>query len=1438
MKGKTILIAILTVLLLGNIQTVFGATWYDPAFPYSREITINSGLVSLDQPNFPVKIQLNSSNFNFSRTTGHDIRFTTQDNLTSLPYDRVTYNQVAENATFYVLLPQLNASSDTKIYLYYGDASQSDGEDTTMVWKDQYVGVYHMNGTIDSSGNGNDVSATSDAPTAKVNGVYTPFYYQYDGFNDGHTVADDASLDQTRYIMAWAYRSGEQSDAGAHFHHLVSKDEERGLTLDGDENPDQMRAHWFGDDFSSGAQLAWAVGEWSLIISTGNITTDTGQLYVNGSLGAEGTVTANIQSLDNAEPFRFAGGQILYCSTVWLGEIRLMNVSKGSAWVESEYYSEISALQTIGVEYAVGDAVSPKYSSVSSNTTLVGTDVLLTSTWLDDTDLSHYIYGHNNTGVWVNETVIAFSTNPETVTLSFILNTTIGVDVQWACWANDTAGNWNNTGIQTIVTTLNPAGIISLTFTDIDEDHWMFYGEPYTFEVKALSGTYTEIAFSDGFNTHIVGWDNSTQAVYKTGSMDIVNYDVEYNVTNINATFTVTMGTGVADSLYRNYTAYNYYSGSTPAYDLGAVEVVTEVLDSGLAGFDYGVLMTIDETKIDSGLFGFQVLVYLDDSRIDWSHVNDDISDIRFVDPNLNLLDYEVEEYHENINATIWVQVPLIYPNDDTYIWMFYGNQTPVSSLSSGADTFDNWYAVYHFSEDTIMANDSTVNNRWLSEIGDSVDPLAPSVNSKMGYAYIQDGANGYLYRDDTDFQISSDPFSVMCWVNDPLQTPNSTYVGVGDVHTVNANRQGWGLMTDYQNGSVEFDYLQFDTPDILSQAIGGDGAGDDYWQFLVGVYSGDSIILYGNGSGVPYDFDTGVTGNPQTSARSLTAFGYMSGDDTDEEGLNYGQLDEIRVNTSALDGDWVKAEYYSQTDDLISYSYEENFGATEGSPSYVNFYHLGGMSVMSVSGGGGGRLEGGDVFNLYADTLGTVTADAIYRKLQHFHILFDFSFPEENINRTGSGIEQSVTYNLDFYYNGAWQEGLECDIGVYGGFSGDEGALTEFTVTWRYNGTVLKSDRLIGLYEGGAGETNDKQSTSLYVDLWFNKINGSTVVGGRVYPEWYGLLASGGAIWWKPFSWWDGASWTPLYTNTTHSLAFTNLDVNSETITCKDLELMKVKCTVDRSDDGSYTTSIKAINELEFNALNEKGYMSGINTPPAHDIKTFETSKGGVFGSVITALTGVVRAIGEVLGEVSTIAVSGVDTLLAGWLGEGTFILLVKSIVDPALGVVENLSELLEIVPKMVVYFSNVVTLSIELLTYVFDGVYYFFVNGTQLIFFPLSIMSAILSGSTTLNLAGTVMDITLVSVIMGAIMGLFEIIMLWEAFVWFGGGTHRGGFFDVDFDPFIIPSRMIQTFEWMKRAYDAMFWVLLKGKALLIGAVNALLGLVGRSIGGGAEA
>ena len=128
--------------------------------------------------------------------------------------------------------------------------------------------------------------------------------------------------------------------------------------------------------------------------------------------------------------------------------------------------------------------------------------------------------------------------------------------------------------------------------------------------------------------------------------------------------------------------------------------------------FQYRMNISVNSSDVDSALTDFPVMVYLNSSRIDWSHVQNDLDDLRFIDEDSStILPYEIENYTVNDEAWLWVKVNAS-SSSDTNITLYYGNTT----VGSGEDVEnvwdDNFMMVQHMDGSTYTdIDDSTSNN-------------------------------------------------------------------------------------------------------------------------------------------------------------------------------------------------------------------------------------------------------------------------------------------------------------------------------------------------------------------------------------------------------------------------------------------------------------------------------------------------------------------------------------------------------------------------------------------------------------------------------------------------------------------------------------------------------------------------------------------------------
>jgi len=121
-----------------------------------------------------------------------------------------------------------------------------------------------------------------------------------------------------------------------------------------------------------------------------------------------------------------------------------------------------------GNEEQAGAPPTPSISvsDINVNTTIAAKPCNFSAVFTaQNSYLSHYIFGTNNTGAWINDTAVSFGEGKTQAPASIIktLNNTIGTVIQWQIWANNTAGNWTTTGIQSFTTSGNQSTIATLT---------------------------------------------------------------------------------------------------------------------------------------------------------------------------------------------------------------------------------------------------------------------------------------------------------------------------------------------------------------------------------------------------------------------------------------------------------------------------------------------------------------------------------------------------------------------------------------------------------------------------------------------------------------------------------------------------------------------------------------------------------------------------------------------------------------------------------------------------------------------------------------------------------------------------------------------------------------------------------------------------------------
>ncbi len=244
-----------------------------------RKITVSS---SFSDTNYPVRIHLTSTNFDFTKTDGTDLRFYTETN-TKLPY-WVEY-WTSGDAVVWVKTDVV--SGDTNIYMYYcnpGATSESNGYNvfTWFSFDDtNLLAVFHFDegsGTVTYDATGG-YSGTLFGDANFTTGVFG-YGVTLDG--SGDYVETDYNLDLNEFTyLLWI--DPRLQNAGTYPKPLYDGNWSRVIGLN-DANSVFIQ-------FGATAVYDGTLSGWSALAVRVSYLSGTQELFVNGSLAASGTAS-------------------------------------------------------------------------------------------------------------------------------------------------------------------------------------------------------------------------------------------------------------------------------------------------------------------------------------------------------------------------------------------------------------------------------------------------------------------------------------------------------------------------------------------------------------------------------------------------------------------------------------------------------------------------------------------------------------------------------------------------------------------------------------------------------------------------------------------------------------------------------------------------------------------------------------------------------------------------------------------------------------------------------------------------------------------------------------------------------------------------------------------------------------------------------------------
>jgi len=136
--------AILTAAVV--IRPVSGEpAWWNLNWEFRKPITIYHSNVTSDLANFPVLVNITDSDLaTKAQVGGDDIVFTDTSGL-KLDHEIEYYNGTSGLLVAWIRIPDLSSTTDTVIYMYYGNPDALNQESVQQVWDADYMMTQHFN---------------------------------------------------------------------------------------------------------------------------------------------------------------------------------------------------------------------------------------------------------------------------------------------------------------------------------------------------------------------------------------------------------------------------------------------------------------------------------------------------------------------------------------------------------------------------------------------------------------------------------------------------------------------------------------------------------------------------------------------------------------------------------------------------------------------------------------------------------------------------------------------------------------------------------------------------------------------------------------------------------------------------------------------------------------------------------------------------------------------------------------------------------------------------------------------------------------------------------------------------------------------------------------------------------------------------------------------
>ncbi|MHA2398490.1 MAG: DUF2341 domain-containing protein [Promethearchaeota archaeon] len=708
-------------------------------FDYYKEITIDHTKVSGSSNliNFPVLISiLDTDLYDKVQSNGNDIAFYngTQWLDHEIEVFNQTYSGTQAQLVAWVRIPSLSPTTDTKIYMYYGNSTMSPQENPTGVWDANYVGVWHLSenpsGTIyDSTSYNND--GTSNGNVDQVNGIIDGSL-NFNGANDYIDCGNNNSLDITENITIEQWIKGDDFSNDPDTLTKGTYEEAYSVWILADG---RITLELNNGTFRS--LTAISTGDWNFVTCTYDGTTR--RIYLNGTEDNSGAYSTPIETVTGAltissNPWSFDG---------LVDEVRISNIVRSPDWLATQFNNQDdpNSFYTIG-----NDTEAPSITINAPNANdLFGSNAPSYNLTVADANLDSIWFsldgGSNSTPVSDTGTIdqAMWSGRPNgTVTIRFYANDTLGnlnytdvvvrkdiVDPSIDSIDSPSSGAWFNSA--------PPGYSLSITEANLAEIWYTLDGGVNNY-TGALSGTIDSTAWSNAGqgSVTIIFYVNDSVGNWDSASIGINRDTIDPSIDSIDSP-----------------SSGAWFASSPPGYSLSITETnldeIWYTLDGGVNNYTGASSGTIDSTAwSNTGQGSVTIIFYVNDSAGNWDSASININRDT-IDPSIDSINSPSP--NSNHSTPPIYSLSITETNLDEIWYTLDGGVNNYTGASSGTINSTAWSNAGQGSVTIIFyVNDSAGNwdSASININRDTIDPSIDSIDSPSSGAWFNSVPPGY----------------------------------------------------------------------------------------------------------------------------------------------------------------------------------------------------------------------------------------------------------------------------------------------------------------------------------------------------------------------------------------------------------------------------------------------------------------------------------------------------------------------------------------------------------------------------------------------------------------------------------------------------------------------------------------------------------------------